>query len=125
LKGVLQWQLEREFKDRLWRIRHDLKDAGEALVLTQRSRRKIDETMRNEPLRFNVLSDRVDALGPRIGGMKIRVEDARSEQRAFLQSIAVGELQAQKQRLDTYTVQARFALAAIYDVAATAGEDVE
>ena len=27
----------------------------------------------------------------------------------FLQSIAVGELQAQKQRLDIYTVQARFA----------------
>ena len=40
-------------------------------------------------------------------------------QRTYLQSIAVGELQAQKQRLDVYTVQARFALAAIYDLAAT------
>jgi hypothetical protein len=125
LKGVLQWQLEREFKDRLWRIRRELKDAGEALVSTQRSRRQIDETMRSEPLRFNELSDRVYGLGPRIEGMKIRVEDARAEQRAFLQSIAVGELQAQKQRLNIYTVQARFALAAIYDVATTAGELVE
>ena len=52
----------------------------------------------------------------------MRVNDALSKQRAFLQRIAVGELQAQKQRLDIYTVQARFALAAIYDVAATAGE---
>jgi len=34
----------------------------------------------------------------------------------------VDELQAQKKRLDTYTVQARFALAAIYDLSATAGE---
>ena len=40
LKGVLQWQLEREFKDRLWRIRRNLSDAGEALVATQRSRRQ-------------------------------------------------------------------------------------
>ena len=56
---------------------------------------------------------------------KIRVEDALSEQRAYLQSIAVGELQAQKNRLDLYTIQARFALAAIYDVAATAEEEVE
>jgi hypothetical protein len=125
LKGVLQWQLERDFRDRLWRIRRDLNDAGEALVATQRSRRQIDETMRKEPLRFAALSERVYGLGPRIEGMKIRVDDALIEQRAFLQEIAVGELQAQKQRLDIYTVQARFALAAIYDVAATAGEDVQ
>ena len=122
LKGVLQWQLEREFKDRLWHIRRDLSDAGEALVSTQRSRRQIDETMRNEPIRFAELSDRVYGLGPQIEDMKMRVEDVLGEQRAFLQSIAVGELQAQKQRLDTYTIQARFALAAIYDVAASAGE---
>ena len=125
LKGVLQWRLERDFKDRLWRIRHNLNDAGEALVATQRSRRQIDETMRNEPLRFEELSKRVYSLGPRIEGMKMRVDDALAKQRAFLQKIAVGELQAQKQRLDIYTVQARFALAAIYDVAATAGEDVQ
>ena len=125
LRGVLQWQLERDFQDRLWRIRRDLNDAGEALVATQRSRRQIDETMRNEPLRFDELSERVYGLGPRIEGMKMRVDDALTKQRAFLQEIAVGELQAQRQRLDIYTVQARFALAAIYDVAATAGEDVE
>jgi hypothetical protein len=43
-------------------------------------------------------------------------------QSAYLQAIAVGELQAQKERLDIYTVQARFALAAIYDIAATVSE---
>ena len=120
LKGVLQWQLERDFKDRLWRVRRDLFETGEALVETQRSRRQIDETMRTEPLRFEELSSRVYGLAPRIEGMKMRVEDALGEQRAFLQSVAVGELQAQKERLDVYTIQARFALAAIYDIAATA-----
>ena len=120
LKGVLQWELERDFKDRLWRVRRDLFQTGEALVDTQRSRRQIDETMRTEPLRFEELSSRVYGLAPRIEGMKMRVEDALGEQRTFLQSIAVGELQAQKDRLDVYTIQARFALAAIYDIAATA-----
>ena len=122
LKGVLQWQLEREFKDRLWRIRRDLRQAGEALVDAQRSRRQIDETMLAEPRYFEALGTRVYGLTPRIEGMKMRVEKALARQRAFLQSIAVGELQAQKQRLDIYTVQARFALAAIYDIAATVGE---
>ena len=121
LKGVLQWDLERDFKDRLWRIRRNLNDAGEALVDTQRSRRQIDETMRSEPRRFSDFSDRVYGLSPRIEGMKMRVEDALGRQRAFLQSIAVGELQAQKQRLDVYTVQAQFALAAIYDISASEG----
>jgi len=125
LKGVLQWDLERDFSDRLWRIRRNLRQSGEALVAAQRSRRQIDETMRLEPLKFEELSDRVYGLGPRIESTKMRLEDALSKQRAFLQSIAVGELQAQKQRLDIYTVQARFALAAIYDIAATVGDASE
>ena len=57
--------------------------------------------------------------------MKTRVADAMADQHAFLRSIAVGELQAQKERLDIYTIQARFALAAIYDMAATVGEVAE
>jgi hypothetical protein len=124
LKGVLQWELEREFKSRLRRVRRDLSEAGEALVETQRARRQIDETMRNEPLHFARLSERVYNLSPRISGMKTVVADALADQRRFLQSIAVGELQAQKQRLNIYTLQARFALAAIYDVSATTAEDV-
>ena len=119
LKGVLQWRLEETFKDRLWRVRRDLRQTGEALIATQRLRRKIDEAMRNEPERFANFSQRVYGLAPRLDGMKQQVADAMTEQHAYLQSIAVGELQAQKKRLDVYTVQARFALAAIYDLAAT------
>jgi tetratricopeptide (TPR) repeat protein len=122
LKGVLRWELEKQFKDRLWRIRRDLRQTGEALVETQRARRQIDESMRNQPIEFAAFSDRVYGLEPRIEGMKMRIEDQMAKQSAYMQSIAVGELQAQKQRLDIYTVQARFALAAIYDLATTVSE---
>ena len=122
LKGVLQWELEKGFKDKLWRIRRELRLTGEALVETQRARRQVDESIRLEPVSFAALGERVNGLAPGIEGMKMRVEDAMSAQRAFLQRIAVGELSAQKQRLDTYTIQARFALASIYDIAATVSE---
>jgi hypothetical protein len=122
LKGVLQWELEKGFKDKLWRIRRELRLTGEALVETQRARRQVDESIRLEPVSFAALGERVNGLAPGIEGMKMRVEDAMSAQRAFLQQIAVGELSAQKQRLDTYTIQARFALASIYDIAATVSE---
>ena len=125
IKGVLQWQLERDFKDRLWRVRRGLRQSGEALVEAQRARRQIDETMRAEPERFAEFSERVYGLSPQIEEKKRRVEESMSAQLGFLQNIAVDELRAQKQRLDIYTVQARFALAAIYDLAATVGEATE
>ena len=122
LKGALQWNLDREFKDRLWRIRRDLRQTGEALVETQRARRQIDQTMQSEPLLFAGFNNRVEGLSPQIDALKTRVETAMVNQRGFMEGVAVDELRAQKQRLDTYTVQARFALAAIYDRAATVGD---
>jgi len=77
--------------------------------------------MQEEPLNFARLSDRVYGLAPGMEGMKMRVEDTLARQSDFLKSIAIGDLLAQKQRLDTYMVQARFALAAIYDTAAESG----
>ncbi len=122
LKGVLQWNLEKQFKERLWRIRRNLQQTGEALLETQRARQQIDESMRLAPVEFGSFSERVSGLGPRIEGIMSRIEEQMAEQHAYLQSIAVGELQAQQERLDIYTVQARFALAAIYDMATTVGE---
>lgn len=122
LKGALQWQLEREFGGRLWQVRRDLRETGELLVETQRARRQIDETMRTEPQKFADFSDRVYGLGPRIDNLKLQIDTTMADQREYLQSIAVSELQAQKKRLDTYTLQARFALAAIYDQASAQAE---
>jgi hypothetical protein len=122
LKGTLRWTLDAEFRSRLAKLRRDLRHTGEALVDTQRSRRQVDEAMRAEPLLFESFNDRVGGLSPRIDSLRAQVEGAMDRQRAFLQLKAVDELQAQKQRLDTYTVQARFALAAIYDLSsATVG----
>lgn len=118
LKGVLQWTLDKDFKSRLSVIRRNLAQTGEALVDTQRARRQIDESMRTEPQLFANFNTRVEGLSPQIDQLKSRVESAMVRQRGFMEGIAVEELQAQRQRLETYTVQARFALAAIYDKAA-------
>lgn len=120
LKGVLQWDLEKDFKNRLWSIRRDLDVTGEELVKSQRMRRQIDESMRHQPAEFAGFSERVDNLTPRIERLIARVDTDLASQRGFLQSIAVGELQAKKDRLRAYAVQAQFALASIYDKASTA-----
>lgn len=125
LKGVLQWQLEKEFRSRLWTVRRDLRQTGEALVEAQRARRQIDESMRDEPVLFASFDSRVNGLSPQIEGIRVRVDAARERQLGFLRRIAVADLEAQKKRLDTYTVQARFALAAIYDMSANVGASTQ
>lgn len=124
LKGVLQWDLDKKFNDRLWHIRRNLRQAGEGLVETQRARRSVDAAMRDEPALFAAFGERIEAVGPKISSLQRRVDAAVQQHEAFLQDVAVEELQAQKQRLETYTVQARFALAAIYDMSSTVGNVV-
>ncbi|MDX1404525.1 MAG: tetratricopeptide repeat protein [Woeseiaceae bacterium] len=123
LKGVMLWNLEKEFPARLWAIRKNLGETGEALVETTRLRRQVADSMRDEPLQFASFNRRVADLSPKIDTLKARIGVAMEQQRAFILGVAVDELRAQRQRLDTYTVQARFALAAIYDLAATATVD--
>jgi hypothetical protein len=125
LKGVLQWNLDKEFNDRLWHIRRNVRETGEALVDAQRARRSIDVTMQKEPLQFGDFNGRIEGLSPTIDALQARVDTAMARHRAFLQSVAADELRAQKQRLETYTVQARFALAAIYDMSSTVGNAVQ
>ena len=60
----------------------------------------------------------IEALRPRIAALRERVQLALAAQRAFMERDAIAELLARKDRLDVYMVQARFALATIYDRAA-------
>jgi hypothetical protein len=119
LKGALQWNLDREYKSRLWRVRRELRRTGEALVETQRARRQIDAKMLSEPQLFADFDARVNGLSPKIDALMTRVEASMLKQRGFMQGIAAEELRAQKQRLATYSVQARYALATLYDSSAT------
>src|SRR5690606_2058970 len=116
LKGVLQWDLDKKFNDRLWHIRRNLRQAGEGLGETQRAGRGVHAAVRDEPAQFAAFGERIEAISPRISSLQRRVDAAVQQHKVFLQDVAVEELQAQKQRLETYTVQARFALAAIYDM---------
>ena len=61
---------------------------------------------------------RVAAVRARMDQLQQRLAALSEQQNRYLQALAVEELQRQKQRIETYEVQARFELAAIYDKAA-------
>jgi hypothetical protein len=62
---------------------------------------------------------RVANLQPRIADLTARLEHSATEQNRYLAAVAVKELESQKERLAAYSLQARFALASIYDRAAS------
>lgn len=120
LKGVLFWDLERAFKYRLWQQQRSLVELDAALAEADRRFERIETARESLPQRLDEFARRIDALAPRIAALQKRIDATLSVQEGQLQALAGFELEAQKQRLTTYRLQARFALATIYDHGAVA-----
>ena len=125
MRGVLQWQAEKDFPARVWYQQKQIDDVTRIVVAAERARLTVDDARINEPERLLDFDSRIENLTPRLDAMLVDIESSLGQQRAFLHGLAIDELRAQQDRLDTYTVQSRFALAAVYARAtsASSGED--
>jgi hypothetical protein len=121
LRGSLQWQLDAEYKLRSSRLRAELTAVDRALAETRRRVGQIEQASDLAPRNNLEFARRVDELGDRMARLQPRVDAAAAAQERLLASIAVRELEAQKARLASYATQAQFALAALYDGAASGG----
>jgi tetratricopeptide (TPR) repeat protein len=118
LRGLLLWDLRRDYKARLWAEHKALGDLDRQLREAQRRHHQVSSSRDDWPEKFVALTARIGTLRPRVQGLQESAQVALVRQQEFLQDIAVEELKAQRDRLNTYQVQARFALASIYDRAA-------
>ena len=121
LRGVLLWEMEGSFPARVWRQKKDLREIGRALDQARRLRDQAAAALVSEPENLTEFAARIRNLAPRIDSLIARLIDLTELQQEEVNRIAVGELEARKKRLDSYTVQARFALAGIYDRASDLG----
>jgi hypothetical protein len=119
LKGVLLWDLDKQFKYRLWQQQRELKEISTQLEQADIAGRSVNAAVDGIPHRVAWLTGRIDALDPRIAELSLRVTAAMTEQVKYLQEVAVDEMSRQRNRLTVYRAQANFALASIYDRAAT------
>lgn len=119
-RGRLMWDLDAEWKVRSWQASRALRDLN-ATVYDARTRETASGRAREgAPEKNAALGRRVERVSPRIVAIAVRVEDAKAAQGRRLADVAVRELEEQRRRLDEYSVQARYALATIYDRAAAA-----
>src|SRR5205807_902196 len=118
VKGVLQFGLNDAFKARLWQEHRALKDLNLALHEAQSRWIRVERDRRNVPTNTGEFAARVTSLKQRIDALQTRLAGAEHKQGEFLARVAAHQLEEQKDRLATYQVQARFALATMYDGAA-------
>jgi tetratricopeptide (TPR) repeat protein len=120
LKGVMYWRLSQSFRARLWNERRAVKELEANIKETQKQALLVNQARQTVPVSDGGFADRVSAVRARIDQLRERLAETSEKQNRYLQLLAIRELELQKQRIETYQVQARYELAAIYDRASSA-----
>jgi len=115
LKGTLLWRLDRDYRYRLWREHRAVAEIDRSLAETGDLASRTQFIRLNMPLNLEDYRVRIAALKPRIEAMQAQIDTVLAHQQQQLQAVVVKELEAQQHRLASYRIQARFALATIYD----------
>lgn len=117
-QGLLEWDLRRDYRARLWNEQRTLRELERELKDARRRQHAVREGLTGFGEDFASLGGRIGALRPRVEALRAQTDAALLAQREHLEGIAIEVLDAQRDRLATYMVQARFSLASIYDRAA-------
>ncbi|MGB6604508.1 MAG: tetratricopeptide repeat protein [Steroidobacteraceae bacterium] len=121
VKGVLYFRLNDAFNARLWQEHRSLRDLDLALREAQSRWIRVEQARKSMPLNTGEFAERAAALKSRIEELQTRLASLEDKQRDYLAQIAIQELREEQSRLAAYQVQARFALATMYDRAAAGG----
>jgi len=123
VRGVLYWQLSSAYKPRLWQISQQLAEVSDLLDESSRSLRSLESARELTPADFNAFQRRIDTNRRLIHALLVRTESLQLAQGKHIERLAVAELERQKQRIDTYIIQARFSLAQTFDNALHPGKE--
>ena len=115
VKGVLYFRLDESFKARVWQQHRAIKDLDLALREAQNRWVRVQRARKSAPTNTGEFAARIAALKVRIDALSLRLVSTQARQNGYLGELAVAQLQAQKDRLATYQIQARYELAAMYD----------
>lgn len=120
--GALTWRLAQAYPVRVYEAKRALETLDAGLSEAKAREAALAQAQRDEPAKFDRFAERITELGKRVDVLIPQVTALTQEQQAALQELAVAELVRQKERLAAYSVQARFAVAQLYDRASKAKE---
>ncbi|HEX5056295.1 MAG TPA: tetratricopeptide repeat protein [Gammaproteobacteria bacterium] len=119
LQGVLQWQVNTGYDNRLKAAYVHLKDLDQSIGDLRVEHQKIVRLKREAYQSFEGYEAPFRQMATRLNGLLQGIRAAMLQQAAYLEKAAVGELDRRRRKLADYRVKARFALAESYDRATT------
>jgi Flp pilus assembly protein TadD len=123
LQGILYWQIQADYKTRLWDVEKQLQTLEGSVTEAIAKHQQVSDALDNVKIGFDGYDRRIEAMRKRILALLPRIRTSRDNASDQLQRLALEELETRRQRLASYRVQARYALARSYDqVAQQSGE---
>jgi tetratricopeptide (TPR) repeat protein len=125
LQGVLTWALQTEYHERLDVFAEHLAELGEAVEVLNAQYDSFVRSRQAAVHSYEGYDTPITRLRRRVGDALGRVNLLMARQGQMLEIVAIDELVARRDRLETYQDQARYALADSYDRATKAQAETE
>jgi len=115
LHGILYWQVNSDYQQRLWQEKQQLSELETLLEQTGKAIGNLQQAGIVTPAGFAGFDQKISNRKTAIKQLQTRTTRITEAQGILLEQLAVNELVAQKERIEHYIMQARFALAQTYD----------
>ncbi len=125
LRGVLTWRLETEYDDRLTTAYEHLNELDASVGALDRQYEAFVRTRQAATHSYVGYDARIERLRERVAAALQRVDLLMARQGHMIETVAVNQLEARRERLTAQQVQARYAVADSYDRAARAQSGAE
>jgi tetratricopeptide (TPR) repeat protein len=125
LRGALTWRLETEYHERLTTAHEHLNELNADVDTLTRQYDDFVRTRQAATHSYVGYDVQIERLRERVVDALQRVDILMARQGHLIETVAINQLQARRERLVAQQTQARYAVADSYDRAARAGSEVE
>ncbi len=124
VRGALTWRLRTEYHERLTEAHTHLNELNVVIAAMTERYQSLVRTRQAATHSYVGYDVPINQLRRRVGEALQKVNRLMARQGHLLETVAINELKARRERLDAYQTQARFAVADSYDRAARLQADV-
>jgi hypothetical protein len=125
LRGVLTWRLQTEYQERLTAAYEDLKELNKQVDTLTRQYEAFVRARQAATHSYVGYDTQIAQLRERVGHSLERVDTLMAQQGHMIETVAISQLEARRQRLVAQQTQARYGVADSYDRTARVQSGVE
>jgi hypothetical protein len=115
LRGILEWDIKRDYIPRLWATKQSLVKVKNDIKLTSNKKNSVKNSMSNATVNFSDYDSKFSTAEKRLDAIDIKLQNLLNFQKQQLSSLAAKELKRRQILLQGYIDQAQYSLARLFD----------